>query len=101
MIITYSRKFPGSFLEVSSEVRGRVCQCYLSIRLGGDSMIRRITMVTDIILRIIYLLSQYSNVLIRRITMITDRILRIIYSWSQCLTFQHPRKLPEAMRKRM
>ena len=56
-------------------------------------------MITDIILRIIDLLSQYSNVLIRRITMITDIILRIIDSWSQCFTFQHPRKLPEAMRK--
>ena len=86
MIITYSQKFPGSFPEVSrkfsgsisSEVRGRVCQCYLSIRLGGDSMIRRITMVTDIILRIIYLLSQCSSILIRRTTMIIDISLRII-----------------------
>ena len=37
-------------------------------------MIRRITMVTDIILRIIDWLPHFSNVLISRIIMITDII---------------------------
>ena len=61
--------------------------------------IRRITMITDIFLRIIDWLPRFSNVLIRLITLITDIILRIIDLPSQCLTFQRPRKFPEAMRK--
>ena len=62
-------------------------------------LIQHNTMITDLISRITFVLSQCPNVCIRRIPMITDVFLRIVCFLSQRSTFQRPRKLPEAMRK--